>query len=58
MLDSECIIGASPPPPQPAPEIKYGVTKPISLAGPTEADLQRNAELEKVDIFYFCRGNF
>ncbi|GAB4837163.1 Nuclear poly(A) polymerase 4 [Ancistrocladus abbreviatus] len=25
----------------------YGITKPISLSGPTEADLQRNAELEK-----------
>ncbi|KAK6772993.1 hypothetical protein RDI58_028231 [Solanum bulbocastanum] len=31
-----------------APPMKYGVTKPLSLAGPTEADLQRNAELEKV----------
>lgn len=27
---------------------QYGVTKPISLAGPTEADLQRTVELEKV----------
>ncbi|KAF3446721.1 hypothetical protein FNV43_RR11901 [Rhamnella rubrinervis] len=26
---------------------KYGITKPISLAGPTDADLQRNIELEK-----------
>ncbi|XP_015061064.1 nuclear poly(A) polymerase 4 isoform X4 [Solanum pennellii] len=29
------------------PTMKYGITKPLSLAGPTEADLQRNAELEK-----------
>jgi poly(A) polymerase len=37
---------------------KYSITKPISLAGPTEADLQRNMELEKVkirsDFFSFC----
>lgn len=26
---------------------RYGITKPISLAGPTEADLLRNADLEK-----------
>ncbi|KAH9603290.1 hypothetical protein KSS87_001826 [Heliosperma pusillum] len=26
---------------------KYGITKPISVAGPSEADLLRNAELEK-----------
>ncbi|MBA0564671.1 hypothetical protein Golob_009592 [Gossypium lobatum] len=26
---------------------KYGITKPISLAGPSEADVQRNTELEK-----------
>ncbi|XP_020575154.1 nuclear poly(A) polymerase 4-like [Phalaenopsis equestris] len=26
---------------------QYGVTKPISVAGPTETDLQRSAELEK-----------
>jgi len=30
----------------------YGITKPISLAGPTEADHLRNAELEKV---FVCR---
>ncbi|KAJ7958840.1 nuclear poly(a) polymerase [Quillaja saponaria] len=27
---------------------QYGITKPISLAGPTEADLHRNMELEKL----------
>ncbi|MQM02839.1 hypothetical protein Taro_035619 [Colocasia esculenta] len=26
---------------------QYGVTKPLSVAGPTEADIQRTAELEK-----------
>ncbi|XP_058115450.1 nuclear poly(A) polymerase 4-like isoform X2 [Magnolia sinica] len=32
----------------PAPAAKqYGVTKPISVAGPSEADLQRSLELEK-----------
>ncbi|KAF5748279.1 Poly(A) polymerase 1 isoform 2 [Tripterygium wilfordii] len=34
------------PPPQ-SPTKKYGITKPISLAGPTEADSQRNSELQK-----------
>jgi len=27
---------------------QYGITKPLSLLGPVEADLQRTAELEKV----------
>ncbi|RVW20101.1 Nuclear poly(A) polymerase 4 [Vitis vinifera] len=26
---------------------QYGVTKPISVAGPTEVDIQRSLELEK-----------
>lgn len=30
---------------------QYGITKPISTAGPTEADLQRTKELEKVRPF-------
>ncbi|XP_039054950.1 nuclear poly(A) polymerase 4-like isoform X1 [Hibiscus syriacus] len=34
------------PLPSPPPQ-NYGITKPISLAGPTEADNQRNTELEK-----------
>ncbi|XP_015694152.1 nuclear poly(A) polymerase 4 isoform X3 [Oryza brachyantha] len=29
------------------PPKQYGITKPISLAGPAEADLQKTAELEK-----------
>lgn len=32
---------------------KYGITKPISLAGPAEADLHRNMELDKVFFFPF-----
>lgn len=35
------------PPPPPVTAKKYGVTKPISLAGPSEADFIRNAELAK-----------
>ncbi|XP_057516448.1 nuclear poly(A) polymerase 4 isoform X3 [Amaranthus tricolor] len=31
-----------------SPIKRFGITKPISLAGPTEADLLRNAELGKV----------
>ncbi|KAJ6815890.1 nuclear poly(A) polymerase 4-like [Iris pallida] len=30
-----------------APRQQYGVTKPISAAGPTEVDLQRSSEMEK-----------
>ncbi|CAK9158824.1 unnamed protein product [Ilex paraguariensis] len=45
MGGSESLSESSPPPPQPAAEKKHGVTKPISLAGPTEMDLQRNSEL-------------
>ncbi|XP_058006292.1 nuclear poly(A) polymerase 4 isoform X2 [Hevea brasiliensis] len=40
MLSSEGLC-SSPPPKQ------YGVTKPISMSGPTEADIQRSRELEK-----------
>lgn len=29
-----------------------GVTKPLSLAGPSEADYVRNKELEKVSSFF------
>ena len=38
--------------PQPAAK-KYGITKPISIAGPTEADLQRNMDMEKVNFILF-----
>ncbi|CAN1161817.1 Nuclear poly(A) polymerase 4 [Linum perenne] len=30
-----------------SPKRKYGITNPISLAGPTDADLLRNSDLEK-----------
>lgn len=52
MVSSESLSESVAPPPK-----KYGVTKPLSLAGPTETDLQRNAELEKVVLFFsyiFC----
>ncbi|CAI8599895.1 unnamed protein product [Vicia faba] len=43
--------GSTPPPPPPPPQQeqanKLGFTKPISLAGPSTADLHRNTELEK-----------
>ncbi|KAK9273116.1 hypothetical protein L1049_017923 [Liquidambar formosana] len=45
MVGSESLSGSSLPP---QGGKKFGVTKPISLAGPTEADLQRNLELEKL----------
>ena len=32
---------------------QYGVTKPISMAGPTVADLKRTRDLEKV-----CEPNY
>ncbi|XP_024930545.3 nuclear poly(A) polymerase 4 isoform X2 [Ziziphus jujuba] len=43
------VVSGSPNGSQPTsqPAKKYGITKPISVAGPTEADLQRNIELEK-----------
>lgn len=45
-------MGASSKPanaPSQAPPLKqYGVTKPISMAGPTVADLKRTQNLEKV----------
>ncbi|XP_077209846.1 nuclear poly(A) polymerase 4-like isoform X2 [Tasmannia lanceolata] len=42
MGSSEDLIGS---PPETAKQ--FGVTKPISIAGPTEADLQRSLELER-----------
>lgn len=55
MAAPESLDGSSPPPPPlvaPVAAKKYGVTKPISVAGPTEVDLQRNTELEKVGFFF------
>jgi len=49
-----------PPPPQQEQPNKDRFTKPISIAGPTEADLNRNTELEKVGSFivYFHAFTF
>ncbi|KAK7351513.1 hypothetical protein VNO77_11031 [Canavalia gladiata] len=49
MVVSDSPNGGSTPPPPPQQEQanKYGFTKPISLAGPTDADFQRNLDLEK-----------
>ena len=33
---------------------QYGVTKPISMAGPTKTDRQRSKELDKVWIVCVC----
>ncbi|CAI9277316.1 unnamed protein product [Lactuca saligna] len=50
MVGSEKENGSSPAPPSQKAEVKkkYGVMNPISYAGPTEADLHRNALLEKL----------
>lgn len=53
MAGPESLDGSSPPPVAPVTAKKYGVTKPISVAGPTEVDFQRNTELEKVGFFFF-----
>ncbi|KAE8690476.1 Nuclear poly(A) polymerase 2 [Hibiscus syriacus] len=45
MVSSEGLCGSSPP--AAAPMTQYGVTKPISMAGPTEADILRSRDLEK-----------
>lgn len=49
MVGSDCSTGL---PSVSHPATNYGVTKPISLAGPTDADIHRNIELEKV-VFKF-----
>ncbi|XP_060208396.1 nuclear poly(A) polymerase 4-like isoform X3 [Lycium barbarum] len=46
MVGSESLT-PPPPPPADAAAKKYGVTKPLSLAGPTDTDLLRNQALEK-----------
>ncbi|KAG1330140.1 nuclear poly(A) polymerase 4 [Cocos nucifera] len=48
-MGSSVAMGSTPPP----PPRQYGITKPISTAEPTEADLQRTKELEKVYPFFF-----
>ncbi|KAH1124890.1 hypothetical protein GLYMA_06G088500v4 [Glycine max] len=39
--------GSTPPHQEQQANSKYGFTKPLSLAGPTDADLQRNNDLDK-----------
>ena len=51
MVSSEGMSGS--PPPVAAPVTQYGVTKPISMAGPTEVDIQRSRDLEKVYIWKY-----
>ncbi|KAH0982507.1 hypothetical protein GBA52_009684 [Prunus armeniaca] len=49
-MESSATLIAPPPPRPPPPQAsarQYGVTRPISTAGPTEADIQMNIELEK-----------
>ncbi|XP_047324209.1 nuclear poly(A) polymerase 4-like isoform X2 [Impatiens glandulifera] len=46
MMGPESLEDSSSPAPPPLTK-KYGVTKPISVAGPNESDFQRNIELEK-----------
>ncbi|XP_044463201.1 nuclear poly(A) polymerase 4 isoform X4 [Mangifera indica] len=42
------MVGSQSPAPPSSQEVKsYGITKPISVAEPTEADFQRNRDLEK-----------
>ena len=44
-------LSQSSPPSQAVPK-QYGVTKPISMAGPTQIDIQRTLELEKVRLAF------
>lgn len=44
------LCGSGPPQQALTPK-HHGVTKPLSLAGPTEADLLKSKDLEKVGLF-------
>lgn len=50
MVSSERLSAGVSSPAQGATK-QYGVTQPISMAGPTEADSQRTLQLEKVCVF-------
>ena len=52
-MGSAEVLGNSPLPANQAVPKCYGVTKPISMAGPCDTDVQRNKELEKVLIHKF-----
>ncbi|KAL0415169.1 UNVERIFIED_CONTAM: Nuclear poly(A) polymerase 4 [Sesamum latifolium] len=45
--DSTSLSPSPPPVEQKRPPKQWGVTRPLSLAGPSDADIQRNRELEK-----------
>jgi len=47
--------GSTPPHQEQQANSKYGFTKPLSLAGPTDADLQRNNDLDKVRFKFLIR---
>lgn len=49
MVSAEGSSGSSSPP----AAKQYGVTKPLSNSGPTETDLQKTVELEKVYLFIY-----
>ena len=53
MAVSDSPSGGSTPPQQEQQPNKYAFTKPLSLAGPTDADLQRNNELDKVRLLVY-----
>ena len=61
MVSSEG-LSSSPAPPAAAATVavakKYGVTEPISKAGPTRADRQRSRDLEKVWILGYLWRKF
>lgn len=53
MVGTQNLGGSLPPLNSPK---SYGITKPLSLAGPSSADIKRNVELEKVKLcFCFTR---
>lgn len=47
MVGTQRLDGSLPPVNSPK---SYGITKPLSLAGPSSADVKRNVELEKVSF--------
>lgn len=49
MVGTQNLGGSLPPVNSPK---SYGITKPLSLAGPSAADIKRNVELEKVSLVF------
>lgn len=57
MVESDCL--KSPPPAEKMqPPKQWGVAKPLSLAGPIDADIQRSKELEKVCCTIYILSDF